>query len=219
MRAKGSGGRALTNDALRRGVQELCEKDSDLGGVHMRLGEPPLWARRPGFPALVRIILEQQVSLAAARTMYRRLFTHLGGMSPAVVHAAGEAALRSLGLTRQKARYCSEIAARLIDGRLDLSAVAALPDPDGRAILLSLPGLGPWSVDIYSLMALRRPDVWPEGDLALATALKEVKGLRRLPSKEDQRRISERWSPWRSVAARLLWAHYLEARGRYTPTS
>jgi DNA-3-methyladenine glycosylase II len=209
--------RALTNAGLSEGVRELCAKDRDLGRIRSRLGEPPLWARRPGFPALVRIILEQQVSLAAARTMYRRLFTHFGGMSPAALHAAGEDGLRSLGLTRQKARYCHEIAARLVDGRLDLAAVAALPDADGRSLLLSVPGLGPWSVDIYYLMALRRPDVWPEGDLALASALRDVKRLKALPANEDQRVLAARWSPWRSVAARLLWAHYLAARGQYVP--
>ena len=209
--------RALTHAVLAEGVRELCARDRDLDRIRRRLGPPPLWARRPGFPALVRIILEQQVSLAAARTMYRRLFTHFGGMTPAGVRAAGEAGLRKLGLTRQKARYCHEIAARLLDGRLDLAAVAALPDADGRTALLSVPGLGPWSVDIYFLMALRRPDVWPEGDLALASALREVKRLDDLPTKEDQRALAARWSPWRSVAARLLWAHYLAARGQYTP--
>jgi DNA-3-methyladenine glycosylase II len=97
--------------------------------------------------------------------------------------------------------------------------VASLPDTEGRSILLSIPGLGPWSVDIYYLMALRRPDVWPEGDLALASALRDVKRMRELPSRENQRAIAARWSPWRSVAARFLWAHYLEARGQYSPGS
>ncbi len=78
-----------------------------------------------------------------------------------------------------------------------------------------MPGLGPWSIDIYFLMALRRPDVWPEGDLALAAALREVKGTGSLPAAAEQRAIASAWSPWRSVAARLLWAHYLETQGRY----
>lgn len=138
-------------------------------------------------------------------------------MSAQGVCAAGEGGLRELGLTRQKARYCHGLAARVLDGSLDLSAVAGLPDDVGRSILLSVPGLGPWSVDIYYLMALRRPDVWPDGDLALASALREVKRMDRLPTREKQRSIAERWSPWRSVAARLLWAHYLAARGHYEP--
>ena len=101
----------------------------------------------------------------------------------------------------------------MLDGSLDLAAVARAPDEEGRRMLLEVPGLGPWSVDIYFLMALRRPDVWPRGDLALASALRDVKGLRSLPSHDQQLELARAWSPWRSVAARILWAHYLAARG------
>jgi DNA-3-methyladenine glycosylase II len=207
--------RSLTQASLRAGATALRGRDRDLGGILDRLGEPPLWGRRPGFPTLVRIIFEQQVSLAAALSLYRRLVRHLGGMTPALMYAMGEAGLREFGLTRQKARYCHGLAVQVMDKGLDLSRVAALPDDAGRSILLSVPGLGPWSVDIYYLMALRRPDVWPEGDLALASALREVKRMRELPTRERQREIAAEWAPWRSVAARLLWAHYLEARGKY----
>ena len=209
--------RVLTHASLSEGARVLRQRDRDLGRILGRLGEPPLWGRRPGFPTLVRIILEQQVSLAAARTLYRRIVCDLGGMSPQGVHACGESGLRALGMTRQKARYCHGLAARIVEGSLDLSAVAALPDEAGRSALLRVPGLGPWSVDIYYLMALRRPDVWPQGDLALASALREIKRMRELPDREEQEALSARWSPWRSVAARLLWAHYLSARGQYSP--
>jgi len=178
-----------------------------------------MWAREPGFPTLIQIILEQQVSLAAARTVYRRLIGHLGGMTPEVVQAVGEDGLRDFGLTRQKARYCHGLATRMLDGRLDLSSVAMAPDDRGRERLLAIPGLGPWSVDIYYLMALRRPDVWPRGDLALASALRDVKRLDAIPTRDEQQRLVCDWSPWRAVAARILWAHYLAARGQYRPTS
>jgi len=211
--------RALTNASLRAAARVLTDSDRDLARILARLGVPPMWARRPGFPTLIRIILEQQVSLTAARSLYRRLVGLLGDMTAENMRAVGEAGLREFGLTRQKARYCHGLAVKVSEGSLDLSAVAALPDAAGRSMLLSVPGLGPWSVDIYYLMALRRPDVWPEGDLALASALREVKQMRELPSREEQRALAARWSPWRSVAARLLWAHYLEARGQYAPRS
>ena len=176
-----------------------------------------MWGRRPGFAALVRIILEQQVSLAAARTMYRRLAHHLGAMTPEGLQAMEVSGLREFGLTRQKAGYCYGLAARILGGRLDLTAVARGPDDVGRQVLLGVPGLGPWSVDIYYLMALRRPDVWPRGDLALALALREVKRLDGLPTKDKQQALASAWVPWRSVAARLLWMYYLAARGQYPP--
>ena len=176
-----------------------------------------MWGRRPGFPTLFHIILEQQVSIAAARTLYRRVAAALGGMTEQNVRRRGEAGLRKLGLTRQKARFCHGLAERLLDGNLDLSQVARLPDEDGRALLMTVPGLGPWSVDIYYLMALRRPDVWPRGDLALASAIRDLKRMDALPNRDEQAAMAAAWSPWRSVAARLLWAHYLHARGQYSP--
>jgi DNA-3-methyladenine glycosylase II len=211
--------KALTYASLREGVRELSARDKTLSAIASRLGVPPLWARRPGFPTLVHIILEQQVSIGAARTLFQRLKRHVGVVSARSIHAMGEQGLREFGLTRQKARYCHGLAELILDGKLDLSKVAASTEALGRSMLLAVTGLGPWSIDIYYLMALRRPDVWPEGDLALATALRDVKHLVRLPAREEQRKIASHWSPWRSVAARLLWAHYLSARGLYTPSS
>jgi DNA-3-methyladenine glycosylase II len=168
-----------------------------------------MFGRRPGFACLVRIILEQQVSLVAARTLFRRLDAHVGGIAPHTIAWLGAGGLREFGLTRQKAAYCHGLAERVLDGRLDLGAVARSDEGTARAMLLEVPGIGPWTVDIYFLMALRRPDVWPRGDLALALAMREVRGMRKLPDHEQQSRIASRWAPWRSIAARILWMHYL----------
>ncbi len=199
----------LTQPALAAGARELAQRDAELGAILARHGTPPMWGRRPGFATLVHIVLEQQVSIAAARTLFRRLGAKLGGVTPANLAARGPRGLRRLGLTRQKASYCHELALAVLEDRLNLAAIARAPDGEGRRALLELHGIGPWSVDIYYLMALRRPDVWPEGDLALAAALAEIKRLRRRLGREEQRRISSAWVPWRSVAARLLWQHYL----------
>jgi len=206
--------RSLTRALLGEGARQLAARDVDLARVHARLGDPPIWGRRPGFPALVKIILEQQVSLRSAAAMYCRIDDYIGGMSPHNVDRIGVTGLRQIGVTRQKAAYCHGLARRVLDGTLDLGAVSRASDDEGRRMLLDVPGLGPWSVDIYFLMALRRPDVWPRGDLALASALRDIKGLRALPSHEQQLKLSQAWAPWRSVAARILWAHYLSARGR-----
>ncbi len=213
-----NGLRELTPASLRTGVRWLVAHDEDLAGVFRRTGFPPVWGRRPGFGTLVRIILEQQVSLGAARTMYRRLGAYAGGVTPGAIARLGDEGLRSLGFTRQKARYCYGLAELVRSGALDLRAVASAPDDVGRQMLLAVPGLGPWTVDIYYLMALRRPDVWPRGDLALALALREVKRLPSLPAWAEQERLAAAWSPWRAVAARLLWKHYLTTpRGPKSP--
>jgi DNA-3-methyladenine glycosylase II len=200
----------LTSRDLEKATRVLAARDRDLGRIVQRHGVPPMWGRPPGFTTLVWIILEQQVSIAAARTLFRRLGLSLGGRpTPEAVSRAGIDGLRALGLTRQKARYCHELATRVLEGTLDLGAVSRLPEHEARRALLEVTGIGPWSVDIYFLMALRRPDVWPRGDLALAEAMREVKRLRNTPTHDEQASLSESWAPWRSVAARILWVHYL----------
>lgn len=201
--------RALTHVSLRAASRALASRDRDLAAVLDRVGHPPMWGRRPGFASLVRIILEQQVSLRSAAAMYRRLDAHLGGVTPEAFARAGVTGLRRLGVTRQKAAYLHGLAMRIVEGSLDLGAVSRAGDDIGRRTLLAIPGLGPWSVDIYYLMALRRPDIWPRGDLALAIAMRDLKGLGAVPSHDQQLEFASQWAPWRSVAARMLWALYL----------
>ena len=209
--------RALTRETLAMGVRALVRQDPDFAALYRRNGLPPMWARRPGFSTLVHIVLEQQVSIAAARTLFRRVAAEIGGMTPERILDRGALGLHRLGITRQKAAYCHALAAAVQDGSLSLSRIARSDDIAGRASLLALHGIGPWSADIYYLMALRRPDVWPVGDLALAVALRDVKRLRKLPDVQRQLAMSDAWAPWRSVAARLLWHYYLTTR-RTKPT-
>jgi DNA-3-methyladenine glycosylase II len=206
--------RALTRATLAAGARALARHDPQLRALLARNGLPPMWARRPGFETMVHIVLEQQVSIVAARSLFRRVRAQLGGLTPETVSRRGVSGLHRLGLTRQKASYCHELARATLGGSLRLYDIARAPDEDGRATLLALRGIGPWSVDIYYLMALRRPDIWPTGYLALAVALHEVLGLPARPDSNRQREISAHWTPWRSVAARLLWHQYLNTRTR-----
>jgi DNA-3-methyladenine glycosylase II len=199
----------LDDESLRRAVADLVALDPDLAGIVARHGTPPLWARPSGFATLVAIILEQQVSLQSGAAALARLDRAAGGVTPAAVAALGEDGARAAGETRQKARYVVGLAERVLDGRLDPPALERAPDDDVRATLLAVPGIGRWTADIYLLMALGRADVWPDGDLALAGALRRAKGLEALPDGTAQRRLAEAWRPWRAVAARILWHAYL----------
>jgi DNA-3-methyladenine glycosylase II len=205
---------ALDEVSLQSGVEALAATDEDLAGIVDRHGSPPLWAREPGFETLVQIILEQQVSLQSAVAAVGRLRSALVigpsvVLTPAAVLELGEEAMRVAGLTRQKAGYLAGLASDVTTGRLDPEALAAAPDDDARAALMSVAGIGRWTADIYLLMALGRPDIWPDGDLALAAAMRRAKGLEALPSREAQRSIAAGWQPWRAVAARILWHGYL----------
>lgn len=207
--------RPLTPSTLIRGTRLLCQRDRALAANVRRHGPPPLWARRPGFATLVRIVLEQQVSLASARATYARLVAGVGRVTARRISALDPAALQAFGLTRQKAAYTHGIATRVVDGGLDLRALGGAADASVRRALQEMKGIGSWTADIYLLMALRRPDVWPDGDLALASAVKQLRNLRRLPSRERLQRIAAAWAPWRAVAARILWHTYLqEGRAR-----
>jgi DNA-3-methyladenine glycosylase II len=201
--------RRLDAATLLVAVDDLTSLDDDLAGIVDRHGPPPLWDRPPGFETLVRIILEQQVSIASADAALGRLVHVTGAIEPLAIVAAGEPALRAAGLTRQKARYLVGLATDLVDGRLDLEAIEHADDDAVRATLISVVGIGRWTADIYLVMALGRPDVWPIGDLALAGAMRRAKGLAALPDAPRQHAIAEAWRPDRAVAARLLWHAYL----------
>jgi DNA-3-methyladenine glycosylase II len=200
---------ALDRDRLETAVQILAERDPDLGGILDRLGTPPLWDREPGFATLIAIVLEQQVSLQSGAAALERLRRAAGSIDPEAIARLGEEDARAAGLTRQKARYVVALAEATLGGRFDATGIARASDDDARAQLTALLGIGRWTADIYLLMALGRPDVWPDGDLALATAMRRAKGLAALPGPVAQQGIAEAWRPWRAVAARLLWHAYL----------
>lgn len=207
-------GTPLTQTALTAAVDELATRDADLAAIVARFGRPPLWDRPPGFATLVHIVLEQQVSLASARGAFDRLLAAADPLDSTAFLALTDAELLAIGFSRQKARYCRALAFAVESGALDLDALVALDDEDVHRALQAVPGIGPWTSTIYLLMVLGRPDVWPVGDIALAQAVAEVKGLDARPDATEMGRLGETWRPWRSVAARLFWHDYLGRRGR-----
>jgi len=181
-----------------------------------RHGPPPLWDRPPGFGTLVHIILEQQVSLASARAAYDRLLAAADPVTPGAFLRLTDGELLTIGFSRQKARYARALAAAILDGTLDLDVLDELDDDAVQAALEAIPGIGRWTSTIYLLMVLGRPDVWPVGDIALATAVGEAKGFATRPDPETLLQLGEAWRPWRSVAARLFWHDYLAKRSAST---
>jgi DNA-3-methyladenine glycosylase II len=204
----------LDERALARAVRTLARDEPRFAHIVARHGPPPLWRREPGFETLALLMLEQQVSLAQARTMYERIANATGSVTPANVATLGEAGLRALGVTRQKSAYLAALATQLEQKGLDLEALALLADVDAAAALDALHGVGPWTAQCYLLFALRRPDAFPTSDLALLEAVRQLWKLRARPSPEALARRARPWSPHRAAAARLLWHHYLSERGR-----
>lgn len=204
----------LNRKSLLAAAQSLATHDRDLAAILANHGPPPLWGRRPNFTTLIQIILEQQVSLVSAAAMFKRLSVNVVPLTPERFIELGEAHLRGFGVTRQKAAYCLNVARAVADGSLSANALGKLSDAKAHGELVRVKGIGRWSADIYLLMALKRPDIWPIGDVALVTAITEVKRLSARPSIEEFIAIAERWRPFRAVAARMLWQYYLAKRKR-----
>jgi DNA-3-methyladenine glycosylase II len=204
--------RTLTEHCLIVAAGTLGRRDPALAASVGRFGRPPLWARDPGFASLVHLILEQQVSLASARAAFDRLVATLGTVKPQGFLSLADHELRAIGFSRQKAGYARALATAVMDG-LDLAALKTVDDDRARALLMAQPGIGQWTADVYLAMCLLRPDVWPNGDQALATAATEVLALSDRPTFDRLRTTAEGWRPYRAVAARILWHHYLRLRG------
>jgi DNA-3-methyladenine glycosylase II len=199
----------LCDDSLSRGTRLLARRDPDLGRVVKKFGAPPMWGRDAGFSTLLHIILEQQVSLASARAAHNKLLKVASPLTPKRFLKLDDATLKAVGFSRQKAAYGRHLATEIVDGRLDLEALHSMDDAAVKVELLKIKGIGHWTADIYLLMVLRRPDIWPTGDLALAVAAQAVKRLKTRPTSQELDEISFGWKPWRAVAARILWHYYL----------
>jgi DNA-3-methyladenine glycosylase II len=208
----------LNEEVFSQGVHLLTDRDEHLAGVVKTYGRPPLWVREPGFPTLVYIILEQQVSLASAKAAFDRLKSAVNPLTPKRFLKLTDKQLLRIGFSRQKTLYTRLLAESLARRHFDLRYLHELHDDAARKMLIAFKGIGRWTADIYLLSALRRPDIWPIGDLALATAVQEVKRLRKRPSPERLEKMSAPWRPWRAVAARLFWHAYLSKRGQRSTT-
>ena len=208
----------LNEERFAQSVSLLADRDEHLAEVVKKYGRPELWVREPGFPTLVYIILEQQVSLASARAAFERLKATVKPLTPKEFLKLDDAELLRIGFSRQKTLYTRLLAESLDRRHFDLRYLHELHDDAARKMLIAFKGIGRWTADIYLLSALRRPDIWPTGDLALATAVQEVKQLRKRPSPERLEALSVPWRPWRAVAARLFWHAYLCKRGLKSST-
>lgn len=201
----------LTKRKLRAATIALAAGQTELARVYELYGTPPMWDREPGFQTLLQIILEQQVSLASAKACFDKLAARLGDVSPQSVLTLNDDEMKRVGFSRQKTAYARHLSEALVERRIDLDGLHEMPDADVKAELIKLKGVGEWTSDIYLLMALLRPDVMPKGDIALHAAWHKLSGEPR-PTADEFLVIAERWRPYRSVAARLLWHFYLSDR-------
>jgi DNA-3-methyladenine glycosylase II len=197
-----------TADIL-EGCDWLVRAEPRFGPALERTGTPPLRRRAGGYAALLHTICAQQLSVASANSVWAKLCA-AGLDDPAVLMTHDDESLRGCGLSRPKLRYARALA----EADIDYPALATLPEDQAIAALTSVKGIGVWSVEIYLMFSIGRADVFAPGDLALQEAARILFGMPERPTEAALRRQAAAWSPWRGVAARLLWAYYRVAKQR-----
>jgi len=205
----------VCEDSLAEASAALLALDRETIGRLVAIGGPaPLRRREPGFAGLAAIIVSQQVSVASANAIFGRLEAALQPLSAGSVLDAGEASLRSCGLSGPKIRALTAVAQAVAAEGLDLAALADMPAPDAHRALVAVKGIGPWTADIFLLFCVGHPDAFPAGDLALQEAARLALDLAARPDARALERIAERWRPYRGIAARMLWTFYRVAKAR-----
>lgn len=204
-----------SEDDIRAGVRALRRKCAVMRSIHATVGDPPLRRYAPDFTALARIIVGQQLSIASAGAIWGRVAA-LGPVTAEALLRHDTAVLAAAGLSAAKIKTLQAVARAVAAEGLALEALVAQGDAAVRARLVEIHGIGPWTADIFVMFGIGRADAWAPGDLALQVAAGRVLGLAAKPTAAELEEISERWRPWRGVAARLLWAHYAHKPGAAT---
>ncbi|MBE9213892.1 DNA-3-methyladenine glycosylase 2 family protein [Plectonema cf. radiosum LEGE 06105] len=202
---------ALTQESFIVGLKELARRDEDFAGILEKWGNPPKWEEKPGFSGLVRTILGQQVSVGSASATMKRLCETVVPLTPENLLKFDDIQLKTCGISRQKIIYLKELAIAIFNQDLNLQELAFADDITIRNQLKRIKGIGDWTVDIYLLMCLQRPDAFPKGDLGVIVAYQKLKNLSTRPTPDDMEIIAENWRPWRAIAARILWNFYLKS--------
>jgi DNA-3-methyladenine glycosylase II len=184
---------------------KIFSKIKDLYGI------PPNWQRPQGFVSLSRIILEQQVSLTSAEAHFNKLNGYIKKFSPKEILKLSYKEMRTCQISRQKAKYLRELSQAIINKDLDLEEFPKLTADDVRKKLTSIKGIGNWTTDIYLMFCLQSKDIFPLGDIALIYTIKE---LTKVKTYSGIVRLTQKWKPFRSLAAFFLWYYYLKKRNR-----
>jgi len=202
----------FTSDNFQQLCNELAEREPIFKVILQQHSYPPMWTRPASFATLIHIILEQQVSLASARAAFNKLKEKTGTITPAKLLLLTDDELKACYFSRQKTVYARHLAEALISKKIQLNKLTASHDDHVRGVLKQVKGIGDWTADVYLLFALQRTDIFPIGDLAMVNALKEVKQLPAHTTREDLLVLADAWRPYRSIAAIMLWHHYIKTR-------
>ena len=197
-------------------VPRLLKKDRLFRNIHSQYGEPPNWKRKPGFVSLCRIILEQQISLNAAKAHYVKLKDYVGSFTTSNILKLSDIEFRNCQISRQKMTYLRELASEIENRTINLANYKTMDDESIRSEMIRIKGIGNWTIDVYLLFCLQSKDVFPIGDIAIRKAIYE---LNEVKEENDVLELSRKWKPYRSLATYYLWHYYLSSRRKLFPFS
>lgn len=192
-------------------INQLVKIDSIFAFINEKYGPPPDWKRPQGFVSLSRIILEQQLSLASAAAHFLKLSNYIGEFTPSNILRLTDEEMRNCQISRQKKEYLRSLSTAVLNGDINLERLTELNEQEVRNHLIGIKGIGNWTTDIYLMFCLQSKDILPAGDIAIINTIKELCGVK---TKEEILFLSEKWKPYRSLAAYFLWHYYLKKRDR-----
>ena len=196
---------------MQQALDYLSKKDKVLHHIIENFGNPIIQKRAEGFSALCHIILEQQVSIASAKACYDKILLLFSDITPEIILAASDSDLRSCGVSRQKTLYLKDLASKTISKELDFESFATKSEAEIRAELITIKGVGNWSIEVYLMFCLQAPDIVPLGDIAIKNTLKELYNCQTV---DEMELVSDNWRPQRTLASFVIWHYYLKKRNK-----
>ena len=196
---------------MQQALNYLSKKDKVLQYIIENFGNPIIQKRAEGFSALCHIILEQQVSIASAKACYDKILLLFGDITPEIILAASDSDLRSCSVSRQKTLYLKDLASKTISKELDFESFATKSEAEIRTELITIKGVGNWSIEVYLMFCLQAPDIVPLGDIAIKNTLKELYNSQTI---EEMELVSDNWKPQRTLASFVIWHYYLKKRNK-----
>ena len=196
---------------MQQAISYLTSKDETLKFILDNFGNPIIQKREEGFASMCHIILEQQVSIASAKACYVKLENHFKTISPEIILNSNDDELRNCGVSRQKIIYLKDLANKVLSNAIDFQSYATKSEEQIREELITIKGVGNWSIEVYLMFCLQSPDIIPLGDIAIKNTLKELYNCQ---TQEEMQSISDNWKPFRTFASYTIWHYYLKKRNK-----
>ncbi len=196
---------------MQHAIDYLSDKDEKLKFIIENFGHPIIQYRDEGFASLGHIILEQQVSIASAKACYDKIQNHFGSIKPQTIFICNDDELRSCGVSRQKIKYLKDLASKVLSNEIDFTTFPTKSEEQIRAELITVKGVGNWSIEVYLMFCLQSQDIIPLGDIAIKNTLKELYDCQ---THEEMQSLSHNWKPNRTMASYILWHYYLKKRNK-----